>query len=291
MIFYKYVPPERINILQNRLIRFTQPNALNDPFEARPNFHATIEGFAREFANTIRQNPGMWEECRRETQTSLNQQAFADRIEENPDNAAQLYRSLGWEPPLSDLLEKSYGLKDRLYKEVYNHVGILSLSETRDNLLMWAHYAKEHTGFVLMLDGSHDFFKGNNPSPEIAKGFAKPELVQYKLERPQTPIEAPPLEILLIKSSDWKHEKEWRYLKHLKDADEWCKDANNLDAGLFLVPPKCIMGVILGCYRSNKLKNKIIALRHDNPEFSHLQILQTYASTTRYRLVIEEIET
>ena len=291
MIFYKYVSAERIDILQNRLIRFTQPNALNDPFEARPNFHATIEGFAREFANTIRQNPGMWEECRRETQTSLDRQAFADRIEENPDNAAQLYRSLGWEPPLSDLLEKSYSLKDRLYKEVYNHVGILSLSETRDNLLMWAHYAEGHTGFVLMLDGSHDFFKGNNPSPEIAKGFAKPELVQYKLERPQTPIEAPPLEILLIKSSDWKHEKEWRYLKHLKDADEWCKDANNLDAGLFLLPSKCIMGVILGCYRSKELEDEIVALRRDNPELEHLQILRAPASTRRYRLGIEEIET
>ena len=28
---------------------------------------------------------------------------------------------------------------------------------------MWAHYAEEHTGFVLMFDGSHNFFKGNDP--------------------------------------------------------------------------------------------------------------------------------
>ena len=291
MILYKYVSAERIDILQNQLIRFTQPNALNDPFEARPNFHATIEGFAREFANTIRQNPGMWEDCRRVTQTNLDQQLFADTIEGNPDNAAQLYRSLGRQPPLPELLGKSYGLPDKLYKEVYNLVGILSLSETPDNLLMWAHYAEGHTGFVLMFDGSHDFFKGDNPDPEIARGFAKPEPVQYKSERPRTPIEDPPLEILLIKGSDWKHEKEWRYLKHLEDADERCKDANNLDANLFRLPPKCIRSVTLGCYRSKELENKIVALRHDNPEFGHLQILQARASTTRYRLVIEEIET
>ena len=233
----------------------------------------------------------MWEECRRETQTNLDRQAFANTIERNPENAAQLYRSLGWNPPLSDLLEESYGLKDKLYKEVYNHVGILSLSETPDNLLMWAHYAEGYTGFVLMLDGSHDFFKEDNPSSEIAKGFAKPERVQYRSERPRTPIEDPPLEILLIKSSDWKHEKEWRYLKHLKDADEWCKDANNLDAGLFLLPSKCIMGVILGCYRSKELENEIVALRCDDPEFGHLRIQQAGASTTRYQLQIKEIET
>ena len=254
MIFYKYVPPERIDILQNRLIRFTQPNALNDPFEARPNFHATPKGFASVFADTIRQKSRMWEDCRRKTQTDLNRHTFAGTVEGNPDYAAQLYRSLGWEPPLSELLGKSYGLPDKLlYKEVYNRVGILSLSETPDNLLMWAHYAEGHTGFVLMLEGSNDFFKADNPFPWIAKGFAKPEPVQYKPERPRTPIEDPPLEILLIKSSDWKHEKEWRYLKHLEDADERCKDANNLDANLFRLPPKCIRGVILGCYRSNKL--------------------------------------
>lgn len=36
MIFYKYVIPERIDVLLNGMIRFTQPTALNDPFELRP---------------------------------------------------------------------------------------------------------------------------------------------------------------------------------------------------------------------------------------------------------------
>ena len=291
MIFSKYVSEKIITILDNRLIRFTQPNALNDPFEARPNFHATQEGFAREFANVIRQDSHKWEECRGETQTDLNQQDFADAIERNPQNAVQLYRRLGWEPPLSDLLERSYDLPDRLYREVYNRVGILSLSETWDNLLMWAHYAEEHTGFVLMLDGSNDFFKGDNLSPSIAKGFAKPESVQYSTERPPTAIEDPPREILLIKGSDWKYEKEWRYLKHIDDATKLCGAPNTLPVALFRLPSKCIRGVILGCRRSEKLEKKLVALRRDDPEFGHLQILQARASTRRYRLGIEEVST
>ena len=291
MIFYKYVTAERINILQNRLIRFTQPNALNDPFEARLNFHATPEGFASAFADTIRQKPRMWEACQRETQTNLDQRAFADKVERDFNYAEQLYRSLGWDPPLSDLQESLYDLPDRLYREVYNRVGILSLSETPDNLLMWAHYAKEHTGFVLMLDGSHDFFKGDNPSPRIAKGFAKPERVEYRLERPQTSIEEPPREILLIKGSDWKYEKEWRYLKHINDAAELYEDSNSPPVALFRLPPKCMMGVILGCYRSKELENKIVALRRDDPEFEHLRIQQAFISKTHYRLEIREIET
>ena len=34
MIAYKYVTPERKNVLENGNVRFTQPAALNDPFEA-----------------------------------------------------------------------------------------------------------------------------------------------------------------------------------------------------------------------------------------------------------------
>ena len=289
MIFYKYLPSERSNILQNRLIRFTQPKVLNDPFEGRPNFHATTEGFASVFADTIRQKSRMWENCRRKTQTDLDLHTFAGTVEGDPNFAAQLYRSLGSQRSLFDLQENLYDLPERLY-ELYNRVGILSLSETPDNRLMWAHYAEEHTGFVLMLDGSHDFFKGDNLSSKIAKGFAKPERVEYRLERPRTSIEDPPREILLIKDSDWKCEKEWRYLKHIDDAAKLCGDPT-LPVALFRLPPKCIMGVILGYNRSEELKNKVVALRGDDPDFGHLRIQQACISKMHYKVEIVEIMT
>ncbi|RKU36248.1 hypothetical protein C6496_14050 [Candidatus Poribacteria bacterium] len=195
MIFYKYVTAERVDILRNQLIRFTQPDALNDPFEAKPHFHAfaTKEGFANAFADMIRRAPTVvWEDFRRVTQTNLNQQAFADKLEGNPDYADRLYKSVG----LPDLLLKEQKRVERWFRIV----GTLSLSETPDNLLMWAHYAEEHTGFVFMFDGSHKFFEGN----ELFPGFAKPEPVQYKSERPSTTIEEVTVsEIFLTKGSDW----------------------------------------------------------------------------------------
>src|SRR2546423_14635396 len=36
-IVYKYISSNRIQILESGLIRFTQPAALNDPFETLPN--------------------------------------------------------------------------------------------------------------------------------------------------------------------------------------------------------------------------------------------------------------
>ena len=288
VIFYKYVTAERIDILQNRLIRFTQPNALNDPFEARPNFHAltTKEGFAGAFADMIRKAPTVvWEDFRRVTQTNLDQRAFADKLEKDPHYAEQVHKNVGLSDPRTYARKRTY--------ELCNVVGILSLSETPNNLLMWSHYAEDHTGFVLMLDSSHDFFKGETPLPR----FAKPEPVQYKSERPCTTVEEVIVKkttvstIFLIKSSDWQYEKESRYLKFLNDADERHKSPNTPPVELFRLPPKCIKGVILGCRSSKELKDSIVALRRDDPEFEHLQIQQAGASTKHYRLGIKEVET
>ena len=44
MMIYKYVVPDRIDVLENSLIRFTQANALNDPFEVDPCMLLFMEG-------------------------------------------------------------------------------------------------------------------------------------------------------------------------------------------------------------------------------------------------------
>ena len=157
---------------------------------------------------------------------------------------------------------------------------------------MWAHYAAGHTGFVIMLDGSHDFFNGKGTLP----GFVKPERVEYRLKRHQMAFEetsktAAMQEIFFIKGSNWEYEKEWRYLKILTDAHKTIINTNSPDVHLFKLPPECIKGVILGCYSSMELTNKIFELRRDNPEFGHLQIQKALLSQTDYLLEIKEIET
>ena len=87
MILYKYVPAERISILQDFLIRFTQPNAMNDPFEARPDSYMTKEGRAKELANVIKQ-----------ATTDLDM--YADRVEQDPDFAEELFERMIYESVL-----------------------------------------------------------------------------------------------------------------------------------------------------------------------------------------------
>lgn len=289
MIFYKYVSAERIDILQNRLIRFTQPPALNDPFEAKPHFYklGSKEEFAKNYAEAIRKYMyRVWVDYCRALGNDPGRFTLANKVENDPDYAEWLYKNLHKRDP-EDLLPN---LRERFYN-LHNTTGILSLSETPDNLLMWAHYAEGHTGFVLMLDGSHDFFGG-----DIAlHGFAKPAPVEYRLKLPHLTIEdaykdAIMPEIFFVKGLDWQYEKEWRYLKFRANANKRFTDGNKFDVNLFKLPGKCIIGVILGCYISQELEDKILTLQREDPEFSHLVIRQAHASETHYRLEIAEIE-
>lgn len=42
MTLFKYIRPERIDVIRNLEIRITQPDALNDPFELQPHFDSII---------------------------------------------------------------------------------------------------------------------------------------------------------------------------------------------------------------------------------------------------------
>ena len=218
------------------------------------------------------------------TQINLGRWALAKKCNEDPDYAVKLYESFAPQNAFSFMLDS---LRGEFYT-LPNTAGILSLSEIPDNLLMWAHYTEGHTGFVLVLDGCNDFFKKDG----ALLWHANPEPVDYRLKRPRMKIEETSKEsklrnIFFVKSLDWKYEKAWRYLKFLKDAD---KRLGN-DVYLFRLSPKCIMGVILGCCRTEELQNKILDLQRDDLHLGRLQIQQAHLSQTHYRLNIGEIET
>ncbi|PNV83898.1 MAG: hypothetical protein C0627_03670 [Sulfurimonas sp.] len=61
------------------------------------------------------------------------------------------------------------------------HVGTLCLSAKNDDILMWSHYANNHSGIVLEFDKAHLFF---NTKPlaveELLHGI---EIVNYQLDK------------------------------------------------------------------------------------------------------------
>ncbi|WP_417560490.1 DUF2971 domain-containing protein [Marinomonas sp.] len=98
--------------------------------------------------------------------------------------------------------------------------GVISLSESYDNLLMWAHYAKDHKGLVIELDiddiNPFSIFNSYNIPKSSDACFTK---VNYRKERHYTDNITPEkierdvaLHYYRTKSDEWIYEKEWRFI-------------------------------------------------------------------------------
>ena len=125
-----------------------------------------------------------------------------------------------------------------------NKVGVICLSESKDNLLMWAHYAKEHKGVVAGINNfgaSNIFQKLFMPSALTSSslidytpfdGDAKPIMyrkgLRYRNDRfdfdySNICVEGGARilsEIFLQKSEEWIYEKEHRITLRLEQADK-----------------------------------------------------------------------
>ncbi|UCM63659.1 DUF2971 domain-containing protein [Aeromonas hydrophila] len=137
----------------------------------------------------------------------------------------------------SSIMER---IKNKAIKNLINDYGVVSLSETPRNLLMWSHYANEHEGICIGFN--EDLFEDVSHIPtEYEIEYYKPQKVNYDSMRPQNneiiinPIEEVRVHArqqLLTKSDEWIYEKEHRCIIPLEVADKmlWLKSNNESSA-------------------------------------------------------------
>ena len=104
------------------------------------------------------------------------------------------------------LTKEDNGTRERLYAYV-----ICCFSEKRDNILMWAHYAKQHTGFCLEFNVDNDFFTPSTRAIKVEYNAIWPELNVMRLDS------CPEGELgkkVIIKANNWEYEQEWRILDY-----------------------------------------------------------------------------
>jgi hypothetical protein len=172
VILYKYLPPERIDVLRTGRIRYTQASLFDDPFECRP--HVTD-------AATV-----------------------ADKREALDAAVARV----GTDPEFADVMERSPKAPEARSTMLLDWLrvtaGVLSLSEVRDDLLMWAAYADGHKGFLVGFDSEHEVFRGDR-TPQM-NSLAP---MQYRVERPTVSFNALNVPVAyFVKGDAWKHQRE-----------------------------------------------------------------------------------
>jgi hypothetical protein len=107
------------------------------------------------------------------------------------------------------LVPKDGGSKAKLDRiRLRGQLGVFCLTERPDNHLMWVHYARNHTGFILGFDTSAPFFTNDGRILEKVRYRDTPKVVR-----------AAGLDACLFKSKAWQHEEEWRCVGLFKPSE------------------------------------------------------------------------
>jgi hypothetical protein len=237
------------------LLRYTQLGDLNDPFEAKPHISgitskpeadATFEKLLPE--ETARS----YEELSPEIRALLPKETWALLVRARYEHIRS---------DLHPLMESLEPLVRRLItRELDRLVGVLSLSEVPDNLLMWAHYTASHAGFVLGFDPQDPYF-----------------------DRRRAPTD----DLFLTKSIHWSYEREWRVLEPLVGAKKVIA-RKPFPIYLCEYPVTALREITLGARMQDGMKSTITGYLHE-PEFRHVLLRQATLDDRDFAVRLTEV--
>jgi hypothetical protein len=261
MILYKYLPPSRLDVLETGRIRFTQPIALNDPFECMPCF------------------------------TKFKRSLLA-RVDRSVANKTGITPSRIMRSELQDVVEK--GLLT-IPEVMSKYFALLCLSGVRNNLLMWSHYTVSHQGFVLGFDSLSPFFQAASGSKlgglrrvNYSNTRYKVRLAKFKsLDDPE--FIRSRTAFFFTKSAAWKHEREFKLVASPQAANVTLTCPGGHDIHLYDFPSNSVREVILGHRMSPTLRSSICEIVKQ--KYHSAQLFRAVLDETRFQLRIVRIPT
>jgi hypothetical protein len=169
-------------------------------------------------------------------------------------------------------------------------IGVICFTSKKDNLLMWAHYAKNHTGICIEFDATALFFNGqykdsceglfgNGTKTDLYANIGEIKQVRYSKKRPLfiDPSEiSSDTDFWFIKSEDWSYEEEYRILLPL----EYAIYEKNIQ--FYKIDKNIIKSVILGCQMTRKIKAEVYSICSS----LGIQVKETFANSTEFKLDI-----
>lgn len=242
--FNKWTP----RIFQNNELYFRSANDFNDPFDSIVRF--VCEGSRQQRKRVLERN---WEDY--DPGLSRKQR----------QNFMKRYKTKRG----SD--ELAAAGQDQL-NATRKRAGVFCTAETRDDILMWSHYAESHTGFCLAFKTEDPFFQSVRPVSYDCSG----RVPCVNAVSDDDEIVASLVKALLTKAMRWEYEHEWRII-----------DLDN-GAGPRQFPPKVLHAVILGCRIHDDDRKRMLEWckgRSPRPI-----LYQARVKETEYGLDIEPVE-
>jgi hypothetical protein len=217
---YKYLPPERLDLLKDAKFRASRACDRNDPFDEFPAIKVDLS------EATLRRR--------------YEKEGIAATGHSFPDFvAAEHARSE----------EKSAASAEALRDMQSREFGAVCFSRVWDSIPMWSYYAEHHRGFVIGLNDKH---------PAFIEALGEPIPIIYGrrgLVRPREQHDAMD-QIFTLKARDWAHEQESRCILRLQDCDPPV-DADGECVVFRSYPREAVEVVYLGCQMDESLRDEI----------------------------------
>lgn len=286
---YKYVIPGRIDILKNQLIRFTQPSALNDPFELQPIFGDLFS--ENELNDMFKINLSFFEEALnkqlsrhpKKTRKKIVRQLVL-QVKKNPQILQEEIDKIA--PIIKTEIYNFTPKAKKIFSDVLQTVGILSLSEKFDHPLLWAHYADSHRGFAIEFNTDHEFFNRRRSDKDELFHLRKVRYANCQsVKTDLTLSEMHGDDILATKDISWEYEGEWRIIVPLASANKTLEGPDKIY--LYTVPLSSISSIIIGARATSMLYEELRTILV-SPNFEHISLKRAKLNTVYQTIHIDE---
>ena len=176
---------------------------------------------------------------------------------------------------------KAISVLRKEFEELKTTIGIACFSEVFDSLLMWSHYANNHSGICV----EYDLLKMNkqlsySPVPII---YSSERVFIDKISVDTIDYESVKslINCTTTKSPEWAYEKEWRIIRdNAACGEQW--DSINKGALLEMITPNSI---IMGCMIQPVIEDRIKEFCSNNK----INLYKMDKSLTSYGLIKKEI--
>lgn len=272
MRLFKYVHSDRVDVLENRMICFSTPQNLNDPFELKPHIRdvATEEVYDKCIRLEVEKTRAEYLKLPRQFRRRTTFEAFAESVCEFTHKGLT-------NGVKADLARRAQKILEGQFDK---GIGILSLTENFDNLLMWAHYADSHQGFVIEFDPNSSFF---NQKRNSSDEFGYLRQVKYSELRPSLILgEIVDFSPFITKGKVWEFECEWRMMLPIYMREKELASGHNL----FSFPASAIKSIVFGCRSTDLTKEAVKKIIKGSSEFAHVEIMSSIIDVEHYKVNI-----
>lgn len=255
MLIYKYTPHNKCHkydIIKHKELWFANIDSLNDPLDSNLTY----------------------------------------RQKYNPDEIKEYWENFIADKPafksLDEVLSKwgdneSFTREQtRIFEYIKSKIGVLCMSKTPKNILMWAHYANRHQGIVYGFDAdlfgfSENKDTTNNPYHIVYPCNRKYGVLSYTKEgddkRQQEFVK-----LLTTKAKDWEYEKEVRFFDFSNKGNGIARKFN----------PNCLKSIIFGVKTPNdEIETMIDCCKKNN--LNHIEFYKAKFVAGRFELELNKI--